>query len=102
MNELYLIMRTQKWYPTVDFLCECLKAEGWHVLEVLPGLPLPLTNEELMRRYDLDQTELMRISERLSQNSVISEDVFKRTDDGFCAFLHYWIYVCTAAIPGQV
>ena len=78
LNDLYKIMRTQKWYPTVDFLCECLRAEGWHVLEVLPGLPLPLTNEELMQRYDLSQTELLRISDQLSQNPLVSEDVFKK------------------------
>ena len=101
LNELYKIMRTQKWYPTVDFLCECLRAEGWQVLEVLPGLPLPLTNEELMQRYDLSQTELLRICERLSHNPLVSEDVFKKTDDGFCAFLHYWIYVCTPAMSGK-
>lgn len=97
LNELYEIMRTQKWYPTVDFMCECLKTEGWKVLEVLPALPLPLTSEELMQRYDLSQAELLRISDRLSSNPFVSEDIFKKTDDGFCAFLHYWIYVCTPA-----
>ncbi len=98
MNELYQIMRTPKWYPTVSFLCECLRHEGWHVLEVLPGLPLTLTNEELRQRYDLSQAELLRISDQLTQHSLASEDIFKKTDDGFCAFLHYWIYICTPAI----
>jgi hypothetical protein len=101
LNDLYKIMRTKKWYPTVDFLCECLRAEGWHVLEVLPGLALPLTNEALMQRYDLSRTELMSISDQLSQNPFVSEDVFKKTDDGFCAFLHYWIYVCAPAISDK-
>jgi len=98
LNELYRMMRTQKWYPTVDFLRECLKTEGWQVIEVLPGLPLPLTDGELMRRYDLDQTDILRISDRLSRNFYVSEDVFQRKDGGFCAFLHYWIYVCTPVV----
>jgi hypothetical protein len=97
LNELYRIMRTPKWYPTVDFLCECLRDEGWQVVEVHPGLPLPLTSEELMRRYDLGPAELLRIRDRFSQPPLVSEDVFKKTHDGFCAFLHYWTYVCTPA-----
>jgi hypothetical protein len=101
LNKLYEIMRTQKWYPTVDFLCECLRDEEWQVLEVLPGLPLPLTNEELMQRYDLSRTELLRIRNQLSDNPLVSKDVFKKTDDGFCAFLHYWIYVCTPAMSDK-
>jgi hypothetical protein len=101
MNEIYHMMRTQKWYPTVDFLCTCLRAEQWRVLEILPALPLPLTSGDLMQRYHLDQTDILTINARLSRNPLRSEDVFKKTDDGFCAFLHYWIYVCTPAIPGK-
>lgn len=102
LNELYQMMRTEKWYPTVDSLCKCLRAEGWQVLEVLPSLPLPLTNGGLMQRYDLNQTDIVRISDRLYRNPLVSEEVFKRTDDSFCAFLHYWIYVCTPAIPCEL
>jgi hypothetical protein len=98
LNELYRMMRTQKWYPTVDFLCECLRAEGWRVVEVLPGLPLPLTSADLIKRYDLDRADILRIRDRLSQNFRVSEEVFKKEGDTFCAFLHYWIYVCTPAI----
>lgn len=97
MNELYQIMRTPKWYPTVDFLCNCLRDEKWKVLEVLPGVPLNLTDEELKQRYGLSQTELLRISDRFSSPPLPSEDIFKKTEDGFCACLHYWIYICTPA-----
>ena len=102
MNELYQIMRTPKWYPTVDFLCDCLKDEGWQVLEVLPGLPLPLTKEELRRRYDLSPAELLRISDQFLSHPLVSEDLFKKTDDDFCAFLHYWIYICTPVITDKL
>jgi hypothetical protein len=101
LNELYQIMRTRKWYPTVDFLCKCLRAEGWQVLEVLPVLPLHLTCNDLMQRYHIDRKDVLHISDRLSINSVVSDKVFKKTGDGFCAFLYYWIYVCTAANPGK-
>jgi len=94
LNALYQMMRTQKWYPTVAFLCECLRAEGWKVLEILPVLPLPLTSDDLAQRYDLDQAKIPRISNRLFREFPVSEEVFRRTDDGFCAFLHYWIYIC--------
>lgn len=94
LNELYRLMQTQKWYPTVDVLCECLRAEGWEVLEILPGLSLPLTSEELTRRYDLAPADLSCIRERLRPARADSDDVFTETDHGFCAFLHYWIYVC--------
>jgi SAM-dependent methyltransferase len=102
LNGLYNMMRTQKWYPTVDFLCGCLRAEGWQVLEVLPVLPLQLTCDDLMQRYHLDRKDVLRISDRLSLNSLVSDKVFKKTSDGFCAFLHYWIYVCTAANPSKL
>jgi SAM-dependent methyltransferase len=96
VNELYRMMRTQKWYPTVDFLCESLRGEGWQVLEVLPALPLRLASNDLMRRYLIDQNDVLRLSDRLSIDFPVSDEVFKKADNGFCAYLHYWTYVCTA------
>jgi len=68
---------------------------------VLPVLPLHLAYDDLMQRYHIDRKDVQRISDRLSLNSLVSDEVFKKTDGGFCAFLHYWIYVCTAANPGK-
>jgi SAM-dependent methyltransferase len=101
LNELYKMMKTHKWYPTVNFLCECLKTEGWQVLEVLPALPLHLTSDELMQRYHLDHKEVLHIRNQLYRNSPVSDEVFKKTDNGFRAFLHYWIYVCRADVPAN-
>jgi len=95
LNDLYRMMRTNKWYPTVDILCKCLRDEGWQVVEILPCLPLPLTNDDLAQRYSLDQADMSRISDQLFRSPIVSEDILKKTDDGFCAFLHYWMYVCT-------
>ena len=96
LNDLYKMMRTEKWYPTVGLLGECLQSEGWHVLDVLPAAPLPLMDDELLQRYGLDQADISRITERLSRHPLAPEDVFQKTEYGFRAFLHYWIYVCIA------
>jgi hypothetical protein len=94
LNEIYRMMGTKKWYPTCDFLCQCLKNEGWQVLEILPGFSLPLTGCELKKRYKLDQRDILRIKKRCSQNFQVPSEVFESTEENFCAYLHYWIYVC--------
>ncbi len=98
LNELYRMMRTPKWYPTVDVLCDFMLAEGWQVLEILPALPLRLRDDDLMQRYQLQQADIQHIRAHLSPSPHVPSDVFQPTADGFCAFLHYWIYVCTPAI----
>jgi hypothetical protein len=95
LNELYAMMRTQKWYPTVNSLRESLEAEGWEVLEILPAPPLPLTDDSLGQRYGLSETDLSRIGNELPRDVSVPDDVMKKTHGRFCAFLHYWIYVCT-------
>lgn len=97
LNTLYKMLRTPKWYPTVSFLCECLREEGWEVLEVSPAPPLRLKDDALMKRYSLGRAEIQRIGDLLSRNSSVPGDVFVKTGKGFSAFLHYWLYVCTPA-----
>lgn len=101
MNAIYRMMQTHKWYPTVDPLCDALKSEGWRVLKVLPSPSLPLTEQDLARRYHLDPAVCDQIRERFAQDSRVSEDVFKQDEEGFCAYLHYWIYVCTPAVDAD-
>ena len=101
LNNLYRMMRTQKWYPTVAFLSQCLRAAGWKVQEVRPAFPLRLKDDDLVQRYHLDQKDIRRIRNQCSRSSRVPEDVLARTGTGFCAFLHYWIYVCTPASPGR-
>ena len=95
LNTLYRLMRTPKWYPTVDALCGCLREEGWRVQEVCPAPPLRLRSADLMSRYTLDETDLRRILEDRSLTTAVPDDVFQKTNRAFCAFLHYSIYVCT-------
>lgn len=100
LNLLYQLMRTPKWYPTLEFLCTCLSTEGWRVREVLPAAPLTLTSGDLRHRYHLEPREILEIRDRLSQCPGVSEAVFKTTNNGFCAYLHYSIYVCTPLVSG--
>jgi hypothetical protein len=97
LNTLYQMMGTQKWYPTVDVLCQCLEDEGWNVAEVAPVQPLALTSEDLARRYGLDPADLSRIGGRLARDFPDCHAAFLHESGGFRAFLHYWIYVCSAA-----
>ncbi len=95
LNRLYHMMRTPKWYPTVTGLEEGLEAEGWRVLGVHPAPPLCLRSEDLRRRYHLEAADVARIRERLGGNAGVPAEVFRLTErDGFCAHLHYRIWVC--------
>jgi SAM-dependent methyltransferase len=102
LNNLYAMMQTQKWYPTTTALRRDLKAEGWTVVEMCPAAPLRLKDADLQQRYGLTQKDLQLIRSRLSRNRRVLPDVFRKTSDGFCAFLHYWIYVCTPSFPETV
>jgi len=96
LNTLYRMMRTDKWYPCVADLSQALEDTSWQVLEILPAPPLPLTRADLQNRYQLDAEDLDAIQERLS-GMPVDETVFRTTPEGFCAYLHYAIYVCTPA-----
>jgi hypothetical protein len=97
LNTLYQMMGTQKWYPTVEVLCRCLADEGWNVIEVTSSQPLMLTCGDLARRYGLDRTEMSRIGRRLAHDFPDCHAAFVHESDEFRAFLHYSIYVCSAA-----
>jgi hypothetical protein len=96
LNALYRMMRTRKWYPTVDFLCGRLADAGWNVMDVLPSPPLALTGEDLARRYNLDEADLTRIRGSLSCDFAGRDAAFTTKGSDLRAFLHYWIYVCSA------
>jgi SAM-dependent methyltransferase len=97
LNDLYRMMRTSKWYPTVAFLRQCLRTEGWDVRKSVPAPPLRLRQEDLRRRYQLDEEDLRRIRARRLRDPHVPKNVFQTTGGEFCAFLHYRIYVCTPA-----
>jgi SAM-dependent methyltransferase len=96
MNELYRMMESNKWYPTVACLQDRLRAKGWEVVGMFPAAALPLTQDELARRYALSPSVCWEIRTRFATDPSVSDHVFKATHNGFCAYLHYWIYACRA------
>lgn len=89
-------MGIEKWYPTATELSSLLASVGWSIQSVAQGPPLPLTAEDLMRRYKLSQADLARIRADLFQRYGEIPGVIQFQPQGFCAYLHYKIYVCRA------
>ena len=99
MNLLYARMNTGKWYPTIGKLNLALRKTGFHVHGVHPAPPLPLTSPDLARRYGLTGTVLHDIQRELLERSEEKKGLFTSSGEGFCACLHYSIFVCEAVSP---
>ena len=97
LNALYGKMRTGKWYPTVADLRHRLSSAGWQVDDVRPAPTLTLASNELGLRYGLNAAELVRIGREMAAEFPATSEVFRPMGDGFCAELHYRIFVCRAA-----
>jgi len=96
MNVIYEKMSTVKWYPTIQDLSKCLTSTGWSVASVYPVFSLPLTSHDLARRYKLEERDVRYICDEISRKFGEMDNVFRLCEGGFCAYLHYRIYVCTA------
>lgn len=96
LNGLYDYMGTDKWYPTAEYLCRCLKKTGWSIKSIVPAPALPLTSQDLGKRYGLGKRRLSEIRDELGKCFGEKEDIFMLTRDGFCAYLHYRIFTCVA------
>lgn len=99
LNALYRHMHTDKWYPTVSELKRRLTQAGWRVLATVPAPALPLTSEDLGKRYGLDEKELGLVRDVVAAQFGEMDDVFRLTPSGFEAQLHYRIYICLAQTP---
>jgi SAM-dependent methyltransferase len=97
MNLLYERMQTGKWYPAADTLVQALEKNGWTVNSVSPAPALSLTAHDLGRRYGINPTRFHAIRDEITKRFGEKEGVFKKTADGFCALLHYKLFVCAAA-----
>lgn len=97
INLLYKEMGTRKWYPTISELRGCMADTNWQVIDIAPAPPLKLSSVELGRRYGLDAQTFTKICDRLTGEFGEMENVFRRTPDGFVAYLHYRICVAMAA-----
>lgn len=98
MNLIYEKMRTNKWYPTIEELSGDLTNTGWSVTSVAPVLSLPLTSQDLARRYKLDEGDVQQICDDITKIFGEKDNVFSLCEGGFCAYLQYQIYVCTAVV----
>jgi SAM-dependent methyltransferase len=96
-NRLYELMRTDKWYPTIDELRRSLEGSGLDVMDVRHAPPLALESSELMDRYQLSAADVLAIRDDLTGRAGGNTGVLKTTGDGFIAWLHYSIFVCRAA-----
>jgi len=94
LNAIYGMMRTDKWYPTVDSLRRSLQDSGFDVLDISPAPTLTLSSDDLSSRYGLSAADVERIRERISRDFTVPGSVFREEDDGFCAHLDYHIYTC--------
>ena len=97
MNLLYKKMHTIKWYPTVQELSGCLLNTGWSVLSVSHVGALPLRSHDLEKRYHLDKRDIRDICDGITTKAEEIDKVLSLCEGGFCAYLHYHIYVCAAA-----
>jgi hypothetical protein len=96
LNRLYESMETGKWYPTSKQLCRFLEKAGWSIMSVDPAPALPLTSEDLGRRYRLSKHRLAEIRNELAKSPGEKNDILRLTPKGFCAYLHYQIITCFA------
>lgn len=97
LNDLYRLMRTEKWYPTLEELQAALQQCGWSMIDIQPAPPLPLTSADLARRYQLSAADVEMIGRELSGKFGRIVGVFEPAPQGFTAYLHYQIMTCTAA-----
>lgn len=96
LNDLYRRMGTEKWYPTIAGLTTTLEKTGWQVQAVLPAASLPLESGSLAERYHLEPEELCRLRSAMSEEYGERPGILASTPEGFCAWLHYAIFVCRA------
>jgi hypothetical protein len=97
LNSLYRHMRTRKWYPTVREMEQRLAKAGWRVAGTRPAPTLVLDSGDLAHRYALDAGDVARIGDTMLDEFGGGSPVFRRTDAGFSADLHYRIFICVAA-----
>lgn len=96
LNLLYLRMRTDKWYPTINELGTCLREEGWAVQAIQSAPKIPLPSCDLVERYHLSEEDVRCICDEMTRLHGEAPEVFLVTPDGFEAYLHYQIFTCVA------
>jgi hypothetical protein len=96
LNILYQLMDTEKWYLPTHELKSLLEQSGWEVVSVAPAPLLTLPSDDLVKRYRLNNATVNRIRDVIVRQFGERQDVFRKTPDGFCAYLQYRIFTCVA------
>lgn len=96
INLLYERMKTKKWYFTTRGLCSYLKKTGWEVISHSYAPELPLSSHDLARRYDISKDEILEIGREILARFGENTNTFQLTRNGFCAYLHYRVFICAA------
>lgn len=99
MNAIYRMMKTNKWYPTVERMRRSAEGTGWRVRSVTPVPSLRLTAHDLSTRYHVDKETIRRMRDEIGAEFADARDVFHRTRDAFVAHLKYEVYECEAVEP---
>lgn len=96
INTLYREMGTPKWYPTITELRDSVTGANWQVMDIFPAPALKLTSSELGLRYGLDSPALTKIRNRMIREFGEIDNVFRKEQEGFTAYLHYRICITRA------
>lgn len=96
LNRLYNYMRTHKWYPTYTVCRDILEKTGFKVSSIIPAPTLTLTASSLAYRYNLNEGVIRQIRKALLKEFGEKPGVYQLTPEAFTAYLHYYIYTCTA------
>jgi SAM-dependent methyltransferase len=96
LNRVYEMMKTEKWYFTVDELEAALGKAGFSLNEVRAAPPLRLDSCDLAERYGLGADLVASIREEVGREFGERLGVFTQSGEGFTAWLHYSIFTCRA------
>jgi len=96
LDRIYAMMKSEKWYTTVDDMEKVLKEEGWAVTNIEPAPPIHLTSADLADRYHLSDADVAAIRDDVTSRYNAVPGVFDQTEDGFSSWLHYRIFTCRA------
>ncbi|MEW6359096.1 MAG: hypothetical protein AB1696_22370 [Planctomycetota bacterium] len=96
LDRIYAMMKSDKWYTTVDDMAKVLKKEGWAVTKIEAAPPIHLTSADLADRYHLSDADVKAIRDDVASRYGTIPGVFDLTEDGFSSWGHYRIFTCTA------
>ncbi|MEI6157876.1 MAG: class I SAM-dependent methyltransferase [Atribacterota bacterium] len=96
INQLYSLMGTNKWFPTVDGMDRMLSQAGWIVHHHHLSPSLLLLSSELAERYGLSEEDIYTIRRSIYHSHPVDSEVLTPTPEGFQAYLDYRIFICSA------